>query len=265
MQILKGKQPGPRRIILYGEHGVGKSTWAAGAPKPLFINLENGLRDIECDKTPYLKTVADVMGALSWVATDGAEYHTIVFDTADWLETLIHKQVATDEGKKVISDIGFGKGYDKGLDYWRQILASCEYLQKLGKGIIFLAHAKVSRFEDPEQPGYDRYELDLHKSSNGMIQEWADEVLFATFRVFTRKEDQGFGKERTLAVGGKERYIRTVKTAAAVAKNRLNLPEELPMSWAEYAKYIPGRKAESVVPATNIEGLVVDGSSKVSV
>jgi hypothetical protein len=261
MQVLKGRQPGPRRIVLYGEHGVGKSTWAAGAPKPIFVNLEDGLRDIECDKTPLLKSIHDVMGALSWFITDGTEYHTVVFDTADWLESLIHQQVARDAGKTVISDIGFGKGYDAAGKHWRDILNSCEHLQRIGKGIVFLAHAKVTRFEDPEQPGYDRYELDLHKSSNGMIQEWADEVLFATFRTFTRKEDAGFGKERTIAIGGKERYIRTVKTAAAVAKNRLNLPEELPMDWAEYAKYIPSRKPQ----AANIEGLVVDGSSKVSV
>ena len=199
------------------------------------------------------------MGALSWLITDGAEYHTVVFDTADWLESLIHKQVASDAGKKVISDIGFGKGYDSAVHLWRAILDSCDHLLRIGKGVIFLAHAKVTRFEDPEQASYDRYELDLHKSSNGMIQEWADEVLFATFRTFTRKLDEGFGKEKTIAVGGKERYIRTVQTAAAVAKNRLNLPEELPMTWSEYAKYIPSRKPQGA----NIEGLVVDGSSKV--
>lgn len=262
MKILTGKQPGPRRIVLYGQDGVGKSTWAANAPRPVFINLEDGLKDIDCDKTPYLKSIGEVMSALSWIGSDGQDYSTVVFDTADWLETLIHRQVATDANKTVISDIGFAKGYDSALKYWRDVLNACEHLQRSGKGIIFLAHAKVVRFEDPEQASYDIYDLDLHKSSVGMVKEWADEVLFANFRTFTRKEDQGFGKERNIGVGGKERYIRTAKTAAAVAKNRLNLPGELPMEWAAYAAYIPGKKAAA--PA-NIEGLVVDGSSKVSV
>jgi hypothetical protein len=104
-----------------------------------------------------------------------------------------------------------------------------------------------------------------------MIQEWCDEVLFASFRVNTRTEEAGFGKERKLAVGGKDRYIRTNESASCIAKNRLGLPSELPMDWDAYAAYVkkpaPVTKQEEPVvqrPASsgNIEGLVVNGTSK---
>lgn len=253
MRILTGKQTRPRRILLYGQHGIGKSTWAAEAPSPIFLDIEGGLGDIDCAKTEKLNDYGDVVAAISWIIQHGDEYRTIVVDTLDWLERMIFNLVAREARKANISDIGFGKGYEAAIHKWEFILNSLEAARQRGKGIILLAHARVVRFENPETAAYDRYELDLHKSSNGMLQEWCDEVLFASFRVFTRNEDMGFGKERTIALGGKERYIRTNESAAAVAKNRLRLPDELPMSWAEYAKYLK---------APNIPGVVVEGSSK---
>lgn len=278
MKIITGKQARPRRILLYGQHGVGKSTWASEAPSPLFLNVEDGLGDIDCAKTEKLNSFSDVCRAIEWAK--GSEFRTLVLDTADWLERLIFNQVASDAGKPNIAEIGFGKGYGEATKKWEHILYLLEAARLYGKGIVLLAHARVVRFENPETQAYDRYELDLHKSSSGMLQEWCDEVLFASFRVFTRTEDQGFGKERTIALGGKERYIRTNESAAAVAKNRLRLPDELPMSWAAYAahlaSYAPPKIQEAVPPALqeaagffgdslgggDISGLVKDGSSK---
>jgi hypothetical protein len=277
MRILTGKQSRPRRILLYGQHGVGKSTWASEAPRPLFLNIEDGLGDIDCSKTERLTSFGEVCNAIAYAAT--SDYRTIVVDTLDWLERLIFTEVASQAGKPTIADIGFGRGYVDAVKKWDYLLGQLENARLAGKGIVLLAHARVVRFENPETQAYDRYELDLHKSSNGMLQEWCDEVLFASFRVFTRTEDQGFGKERVLALGGKERYIRTNESAAAVAKNRLTLPDELAMSWAAYAAHLksaPPPVVTEILPPSlaeladrfsgdgaDIGGLVVNGTSKV--
>ena len=42
-QIVTGKQTLPRRVMLYGVHGIGKSTFGAMAPNPMFIQTEDGL------------------------------------------------------------------------------------------------------------------------------------------------------------------------------------------------------------------------------
>jgi len=65
VKINKGKQPGPRKILLYGEEGVGKSTFANGAPRTIFLDIEEGLRDIDCEKSDPLGTVGDVINANS--------------------------------------------------------------------------------------------------------------------------------------------------------------------------------------------------------
>ena len=106
---------------------------------------------------------------------------------------------------------------------------------KRGMCVILLAHAKVEKFEDPEHSSYDRYSPRLHKHATALITEWADAVLFATRKIITKTEDGGFGRDRTIAAGlgkdGGERVLRTVGSPACVAKNRYDLPAELPLSW----------------------------------
>ena len=40
MKIVRGKKIQPRRVLLYGTHGIGKSSWASQAPDVVFMNLE---------------------------------------------------------------------------------------------------------------------------------------------------------------------------------------------------------------------------------
>uniref|UniRef100_A0A7C4QSN6 Uncharacterized protein n=1 Tax=Schlesneria paludicola TaxID=360056 RepID=A0A7C4QSN6_9PLAN len=49
-----------------------------------------------------------------------------------------------------------------------------------------IAHARIERFENPETDAYDRYSPRLNKHASALIQEWCDEVLFATYKVHTR-------------------------------------------------------------------------------
>lgn len=259
MQIHRGKKIQPRRTLLYGVHGVGKSEFAAQAPDCLFINLEDGLNDIDCASSGLLATYDRVMDSLRWLAENEHEFKNIAVDTVDWLETLIHKEIARAANKESIADIGYGAGYKQSLALWDKVLFALEWLRKeKGIGIILLAHADIKKFSSPEQDSYDRYQPALHETASSLLQEWCDEVFFASYRVMVRQEDQGFNKKRNIAVDGGERYIRTTETPAVLAKNRLGMPSEIPFprggGWAEYAKFFPTNG--------NIDGVVVDGSSK---
>ena len=50
--IQSGRQSKPPRVLLYGVEGIGKSTFGSQAPKPIFIQTEDGLDEIECDRFP---------------------------------------------------------------------------------------------------------------------------------------------------------------------------------------------------------------------
>jgi len=163
MRIISGKLQVPRRTLLYGVHGVGKSTWAAAAPHCLFANLEDGLNDIDCEKTEYLTQYDAVIEAFRWLAEEKHEFQYLAIDSVDWLEKLIHHVVADAAQKKSIADIGYGAGYKQALQYWDRVTEYLDWLRnERGMGVILLAHADIRRFESPEQDSYDRYQPALH-------------------------------------------------------------------------------------------------------
>jgi len=240
-RIQRGVQPAPRRALVYGTHGIGKSTFGAMAEKPIFLQTEDGLGGIDCERLPLATRYADVLGALAELYSEPHEYRTVVVDSLDWLERLTWADVCEKRGVESIEDIGYAKGYTFALTQWREILAGLEALRnERGMMNILIAHAKIERFENPETEPYDRYSPRLHKSASAIIQEWCDEVLFATYKVHTRKVDEQFGRAQHRGVGTGERIIRTAERPAHVAKNRLNLPDEIPLDYRIYAAFLRG-------------------------
>ena len=52
MKIIRGKIPCAKKVIVYGPEGIGKSTFAAQFPDPLFIDTEDGTKDMDVARTP---------------------------------------------------------------------------------------------------------------------------------------------------------------------------------------------------------------------
>jgi len=235
LKINNGKQPKPRRCLAYGPHGVGKTTWAAQAPNHLILNFEDGVGDINCRSTDRITTWGEICTILEQLMHEPDDLDWIVIDTLDWLEQIIHAQVASEAGKGSISEIAYGKGFQAAIAKWQYLIRGFEYLRRTRDcGIILLAHGETKRFESPESDSYDRYQPALHATASNLFQEYSDEVLFCGFKILTRKEDMGFNRTREVAFGSAERYIRTTEGPAMLAKSRLEIAEEIPFSWSVY-------------------------------
>lgn len=265
LHINKGKRERARRVLIYGENGVGKSSLASQFPNPLFLNIEDGVGDLEVDSTSVIKSVTDFMGCL--VGVWDTDYETIVIDTVDWLEKLIFNEVAKEAGKKTIDDIGFGKGYQAVEQKWKALFEGFAALWGQGRHIVFTCHEVIEKFSNPEGDSYNYYRPSLHLKGSGCVTEWCDEVLFLRYKVATIQKDEGFGNKRAIAIGGKERVIVCNKQATVEAKNRLGMPDEL-SSFSDLQKYLPKVGTQATVKPVetkatgNIAGIVVDGSSK---
>lgn len=224
--------------MCYGTHGIGKSTFGASSQQPIFIQTEDGLGEIDCDRFPHAEKFGDVISAVSELYTEKHSYKTVVLDSLDWLERLIWNEVCRRKNVENVEDIPYAKGYVFALDEWRQVLDGLSALRnERNMAILLIAHAKIERFENPETDSYDRYVPRLHRLASALVQEWCDEVLFATYKVFTKKSDEGFNRKRTQGISTGERILRTSERPSHVAKNRLNLPDELPLEWDAYASY----------------------------
>ena len=240
--ITTGQTQMPPRIMIYGPEGVGKSTFAASAPKPIFVQTEDGLSAISTSKFPLCERYEDVVAQLTALRDGEHEFATVCVDSLDWLERLIWDRVCADYGVKSIekADGGYGKGYVHAISYWREIVKLLNQIRAArAMAVILVAHAKVERFEDPEHPAYDRYQPRLHKTANSLVCEWADAVLFASRRM---RVDSTTGKAAPVGADGGERILRTNGSPACNAKNRYSLPSEMALSWQAF---MDGMKAGS--------------------
>lgn len=237
--IRKGREFAPPRILLVGIEGIGKSTWASSAPSPIFIQTEDGLGGIDCHKFPLATSYEEVIEQLSAISSEEHDYQTVVIDSVDWLERLIWDHVCRRTNVTNIERVGggFSKGYVYALDEWREVLQLLKRCHERGMAIILIAHAKIERFEDPENPAYDRYSPRLHKHAQALLTEWVDAVLFATRKMVVKTDGVGFDERKVatpVGPNGGERIVRTVGSPACVAKNRYGLPPELPLSWEAF-------------------------------
>ena len=174
------------------------------------------------------------MAQLAAVRDEKHDFRTVVLDTADWLERLIHDKVCERFGASNIekADGGYGRGYVHALGDWRKVLALLDEIRARRRMVVLvLAHCKVERFEDPENQSYDRYSPRLQKLANALLCEWADAVLFATQRM---RVDSATGKAAPIGAGGGQRVLRCVGGPACVAKNRFDLPAEIDLSWQSF-------------------------------
>jgi len=252
--VQRGRTRKPPRILTYGTEGIGKSTFASQALRPVFVQTEDGLDEIECDRFPLASSYADVLKAVVELHQEHHDYETVIIDSLDWLERLIWDKVCQESGVDSIekADGGYARGYTHALTYWREMIGHWNALRNdRGMVILLIAHAKVERFEDPESSSYDRYSPRLHKLASALLCEWCDAVLFATRKIRTQTEDAGFNRKRTIAHAlgrdGGERVLRTVGGPSCVAKNRYGLTGDLPLAWAAFVAALSQQPREELV------------------
>jgi hypothetical protein len=229
MKITSGKQTRAQRVVIYGVESVGKSTFAAQFPKPLFLDVEGGTAHLDTDRAE-IKSAVELDEALK--ACKASDYKTIIVDSADWAERLVLEHMLVTDKKRSVEDYGYGKGFVMLAEKFARLLTIADQIVAGGKNVVFIAHSKVQRVEPPDMlSAYDRYELKLTKQSAPLLKEWADELWFFKFKTKTVESESG----RSKGVGGKERIILTTHSAAYDAKTRSGLAEELPMAWESVA------------------------------
>lgn len=228
--VRGGKIAAPAKIVLYGAEGTGKSTAGAMGPRPIFLGAERGTEHLDVHRIPHeeLTTFADAMEWLRILAREDHGYQTLVVDTVDWLEEMLHQEVAASYRVESIAQIKFAEGYKHCLPSWKRLLKALDYLRdSRGMHVLVLAHAKVTKHDDPAGESWDRWSLKLHDgksaSAADLVKEWSNEVLFV------RRDERARGKNKwdRKSTGDSHRVVCSQRTPAWDAKTRKGLPEEI--------------------------------------
>jgi len=260
------KQQRPRRTLIYGKGWSGKTYFGASFPRAVFLPTEDGQRDVYVgqfgvtEEPRSLPLPAGYDGFKNYInqflELPELPFLNLVIDTIDGLHPWIVDKVRTEHDEK---ERGYGREFTFIAEEWQKILNALEGLNVARKiGIVLLCHERVEKIDDPTGSPYDQTVPMLASSSDkqkgplDLVCDWCDEVLWATTEVFKVEHDAGFGKKTHTGVTG-NRILRTTMKATHRAKNRLNMPDEIPLSYTELAKYYP---------AANIAGTVLNGSSK---
>jgi hypothetical protein len=251
--VTKGKIQTPEMLCLYGPDGIGKSTFAAQMPNPIFLGPEKGTANLDVARFPSPNTFEEVEKYLLALHTEKHDYKTLAIDSADWIEPLIHDKMCRDYGVRNVEEAGggYGKWVAISVKMWSDFLKRLGALrEQKGMNIIILAHSQVKTFQDPQQnASYDRYQLKLQDKASALIREFVDCVLFANFETYTKLD----ANKKTKAFGDGTRKMYTERRPGFDAKNRFNLPQELPLSFADYMTAKNG--SEKVVPENLLKSI----------
>ena len=243
LKIHTGKAGGALKVVVYGPEGIGKSTLAAHFPRPVFIDTEGSTRHMDVSRTDKPSSWTMLMEQVQYVRSDPGVCSTLVIDTADWAEQLCIASICADKKLSGIEDMGYGKGYVYLAEEFGRLLNLLEEIVGRGVHVVLTAHAMMRKFEQPDEMGaYDRWELKLQKKTSALVKEWSDLLLFANYKTLSVAADD---KGKKFKAQGGRRVIYTSHHPCWDAKNRLGLPEELPLDFSALAQYIGAGTAPS--------------------
>lgn len=244
MELTRGLRQEPQRIVIYGPEAIGKSTLASQLPDPVFIDVEGSTSDLDVFRAPSPSSWRSLIDMTNEFITNHHGRQTLVIDTADWAERLCIAHVCASNNLTALGgQEDFGRSYNLLETEWCRWLDALSRVAASGMHICLLAHAKMRKFEVPDQEGaYDRWELKLERKSAAALKEWARCVLFLNYKTYVVAGDRKGDKAK--GTGGK-RIIYTSHHPVWDAKNRIGLADELPLEF----KSIAGLFANIPTPA----------------
>jgi hypothetical protein len=215
-----------KAIVIYGTGGIGKSTLAAEAPNPLFIDLEHGSYAIDTARIDDITSWSDLRGFVQSGDIGGAD--TLIVDTGAAAEDMCRRHIVetvkTDKGHSVtsIESYGWGKGYTFLFEEWKRFLADLDRHIRDGRNVVIICHDRTGKVPNPAGDDYIRYEPRLFNTDKVSLmyptKEWADEVWFVGYDVVAKD-----GKAR----GSGTRTIHVTEDASHMAKTRTLSPDPI--------------------------------------
>ena len=145
MEITKGRQNVPYKVVVYGPEGIGKSTFASQFPDPLFIDTEGSTARMDVKRLPKPTSWVHLAEMITYVIQN-KPCKTLVIDTADWAQQLTIEYVIATGGDKIksIEDFGYGKGYTMLSEQFGKFLNKLTEVTNAGVNVVITAHAGIS-------------------------------------------------------------------------------------------------------------------------
>lgn len=240
VKIVTERKVKPPVILLYGENGIGKTTFAASFPSPVFIQTEDGfgnkLNPASLDEP--IKSYDQLIEALEFFATTDHEYKTIVIDHLNTIETLVYDAILKREGGSMFephqetsmtkASGGYGNAYKEAYKYWTgKFWFNILKLREKGLFTVLIAHRGLTEVADPINGNYTHYAPNLRDDVVEFLRDNVNCIFYAT-----RKNDaQGDGPNNP-------RIIKAHGNRHFIAKTQYGNFDECNLNFKDLAKKI---------------------------
>jgi hypothetical protein len=242
--------PWVRGVLLVGPPKLGKTTFAYGAPAPVFIQAdEGGLSVLPGEVAHAVPTAWDrypgsdphehtVIGLVNAILEGQHEYGTLVLDTINRIELMIWRWICKIGQVDSIElyEKGWGKGFIKALEEVNRLIDILHKIKaRRGMHWIAISHQTVKNAKDPTQDDYERAMMQMNEKSASAWEGAADCIIYAQPEVQTFdhiNKDQK-GERRKVEITG--RTIAIVKPGRGIAAGSRDLVKSpMILSWPEY-------------------------------
>jgi hypothetical protein len=229
--IIKGKKLKPVFIAMIGQPGVGKTTFLAGAPSPICMDVESGADQVGIDRFPAPKTYEEYLEQLDYLEYEKHPHKTIGVDTVDALDGLIIDKTCKELHAESIASIAKGEGYVHAKSIWRKIVMRLKEIS-YKYNVVLLGHTSITPFNDPRLSApYDTWKFRINQKCAATIIEAVDAVLYACHETVLAKEKITDKKGKGL-VG--DRVFHSRPNPAYDCKDRFNLDDPSPLKWSAF-------------------------------
>lgn len=192
-----------RRAMIFGPGGIGKSSLAALAPRPVFLDLQceseqlNVARYTTDDIRDWDGLRAAVRSPDVWGDRD-----TLVIDNLTRAQQLATEWVVanipdpkTGEQPNSIDLYSFGTGGQLRCDTFRLLLQDLDAPLRAGKNVVLIAHSTIDKAPNTRGEDWIRLEPDLAQASTGKstssirnaVFQWCHHVLCIAYDVAVQK------------------------------------------------------------------------------